>query len=926
MACRGWRAFEVAPFVRSSETNCAVTTLSRRTASPAVWTVSAPKSGERPLGWRGYTRLNLSTNWSAVSLMLASGLMNSMFSHSISTIRLAAFSAVILATAMPPAAAQSAGGLFGAGAGSGGASGARSAAAAMGLASGGDDNSDSNGFGSGSGQGAGQGPGGAGGLPRGLGRGGLPAGVSTPMGARPTDFSDPQLQGALTRPLPPLEPNDFQKFIQTGTGRLLPIFGASLFDEAPGSFAPIGAVPVPADYVIGPGDEVIVRSTGVLDFELRPVVDRDGQIVLPKVGAVQLSGVRVGELEKVLTQQLGKSFRNFTLSATLGQLRGIDVYVVGQARRPGKYTLSSLSTLVNALFASGGPNANGSMRRVQLMRGDKPVSTIDLYEFIVKGDKTRDMKLLPGDVIVFPPAGPRVAVTGSLNTPAIYELLRNDTPIREVLALSGGMTILADSQRGQLERLDNGAKVRREVESFALDEAGQGRRMRDGDLLTLFAISPQFANAVTLRGNVAAPLRYPFKPGMRVRDLIPDREALITRDYWLRKNLLVQFEDPQPLARPGMQGRDATLSGAGGKDAALRDATLRDATTLDAGQRVDLEKARQEVRNNFDEVNWDYAVIERLDRGELKSRLIPFNLGRVVLNADESQNIELMPGDVVTIFGVRDLQVPRARQTRLVRLEGEVSAPGIYSVESGETLPQLVARVGGLTRDAYLFGTELSRESVRKQQSATLQTVVQKLEEQVTAGAASRAANLTVTDATQLAMQQQRIQAEERLARERLNRLRTMKPSGRIALELDPASPQLPTMTLEDGDRIVIPPRPSFVGVAGAVYNDNVLVWRQGRTVGDYLQSAGPTENADIANLFVLRADGSVTTRSQGSFLGVGRGDLKSLVLVPGDTLVIPDKVDRETGYTAFMRGLKDWTQIIYQLGLGAAAIQVLRN
>lgn len=828
--------------------------------------------------------------------MLASGLMKSLFSqsfsscslalyvsasHPLASLRFVSLSVVMLVAAMSPAAAQSAGGLFGAG------------------------DSGDNGFGSM------QGPVSAGGLPRGLGRGGLPVGGSIQMGARPTDFSDPQLQGALTRPLPPLEANDFQKFIQTGTGRLLPIFGASLFDEAPGSFAPIGAVPVPADYVIGPGDEVIVRSTGVLDFEMRPVVDRDGQIVLPKVGAVQLAGVRVGELEKVLTQQLGKSFRNFTLSATLGQLRGIDVYVVGQARRPGKYTLSSLSTLVNALFASGGPNANGSMRRVQLMRGDKPVSTIDLYEFIVKGDKTRDMKLLPGDVIVFPPAGPRVAVTGSLNTPAIYELLRNDTPIREVLALSGGMTILADSQRGQLERLDNGAKSRRELESFALDEAGQGRRMRDGDLLTLFAISPQFANAVTLRGNVAAPLRYPFKPGMRVRDLIPDREALITRDYWLRKNLLVQFEDLPVVVKSESQGRSVAL---------------RDATTKDEGQRVDLEKARQDVRNILDEVNWDYAVIERLDRGELKTRLIPFNLGRVVLNADESQNLELMPGDVVTIFGVRDLQVPRARQTRLVRLEGEVAAPGIYSVESGETLPQLVARVGGLTRDAYLFGAEFSRESVRKQQSATLQLVTQKLEEQVTAGAANRTANLTVSDPTQLAIQLQRIQTEERLARERLARLRSMKPSGRISLELDPATPQLPTMTLEDGDRIVIPPRPSFVSATGAVYNDNVLVWRQGRTVADYLLSAGPTENADIDNLFVLRADGSVTTRPQGSFLGVGRGDLKPLVMLPGDTLVIPDKVDRETGYTAFMRGLKDWTQVFYQLGLGAAAIQVLRQ
>ncbi len=810
----------------------------------------------------------------------------------------------------------------------------------MGLGSGGADTGDSSGsgFGGMSGQGgmsglsSGQGLSGAGSLGRTGLPNAMPGGMSFPMGMRPTDFSDPQLQGALTRPLTPLEPNDFQKFIQAGTGRLLPIFGASLFDEAPGTFSPIGAVPVPADYVIGPGDEVIVRSTGVLDFELRPVVDRDGQIVLPKVGAVQLSGVRVGELEKVLTQQLGKSFRNFTLSATLGQLRGIDVYVVGQARRPGKYTLSSLSTLVNALFASGGPNANGSMRRVQLMRGDKSVSTIDLYEFIVKGDKTRDMKLLPGDVIVFPPAGPRVAVTGSLNTPAIYELIRNDTPIREVLALSGGMTILADSQRGQLERLQSaGGKAPREVESFALDEAGQSRRMRDGDLLTLFAISPQFSNAVTLRGNVAAPLRYPFKPGMRVRDLIPDREALITRDYWLRKNLLVQFEDPLPVFNPvtqgtGAKGSDATKSGDASKDAALRDAALRDATTQDAGQGVDLEKSRQDIRNNFDEVNWDYAVIERLDRGELKSRLIPFNLGRVVLNADESQNLELMPGDVVTIFGVRDLQVPRERQTRLVRLEGEIAAPGIYSVDSGETLPQLIARVGGLTRDAYLFGTEFSRDSVRKQQTATLQTVVQKLEEQVMAGAANRAANVTVSDPTQLAIQQQRVQTEERLARERLNRLRTMKPSGRIALELDPASPQLPAITLEDGDRIVIPPRPSFVSAAGAVYNDNVLVWKQGRTVGDYLQSAGPTENADLSNLFILRADGSVKSRQESNFLGTGRGDLKSLVMVPGDTLVIPDKIDRETGYTAFVRGLKDWTQIIYQLGLGAAAVKVLRQ
>ena len=851
-------------------------------------------------------------------------------------------SALAAALLVVPLAAQSqaAGGFLGAGAGS------RSAAAAMGMGADVDPAAAAM-MGGGAGgmgidpsgmQGLG-GQSGLGNLPRGLGRSGLPAGLGMSGGQRPSDFSDPALQGALSRPLAPLEPNEFQKFVQSGTGRLLPIFGASLFDEAPGTFAPVGAVPVPADYVIGPGDEVIVRSTGMLDFELRPVVDRDGQIVLPKVGAVQVAGVRMSDLEKTLTQQVGKSFRNFTLSATLGQLRGIDVYVVGQARRPGKYTLSSLSTLVNALFASGGPNANGSMRRVQLVRANKPVASVDLYDFIVRGDKARDMKLLPGDVIVFPSAGPRVAIAGALNVQAVYELSGApgaENSIRELLSYSGGLPVLADPKRAQLERVDVRGSVPREVESFALDDPGLSRKLRDGDLLTLFPISPQFSNAVTLRGNVAAPLRYPHKPGMRVRDLIPDREALITRDYWLRKNLLVQFEDASIALGRGAAGRenlgrelslrDAASLDPAVREAVNRDAVLRDANSRDAGQRVNIEKARQDVRNILDEVNWDYAVIERLDRDQIKTQLISFNLGLAVLKGDASQNLELLPGDVVTIFGLRDLQVPRSRQTRLVRVEGEVAAPGIYTVDPGETLPQLITRVGGITREAYLFGTELQRESVRQQQTQTLQTVVRRLEEQATASVAQRQANLTVSDPTQLAMQQQRIQMEERLARERLDRLRQLRPSGRIALEMTPDAAVLPDMTLEDGDRIVIPPRPSFVGVAGAVYNENVLLWRGNRSVGDYLKSAGPTESADLDNIFVLRADGGVASRGQGGWFGVGRGTLNSMILAPGDTLVVPEKIDRETNYTAIVRGVKDWTQIIYQLGLGAAAIKVLRN
>jgi protein involved in polysaccharide export with SLBB domain len=724
-----------------------------------------------------------------------------------------------------------------------------------------------------------------------------------PAGVRGLDALDPTATGTASRPLPPLEPNDFQKFVKAGTGRLLPMFGSSLFEEAPGAFAPVGAVPVPADYVVGPGDEIIVRSTGVADFEMRPVVDRDGQIVLPKVGAVQVAGVRVAELEKYLTAQVGKSFRNFTLSATLGQLRGIDVYVVGQARRPGKYTISSLSTLVNALFVSGGPNANGSMRRIRLVRSDRSVVSIDLYDFVVKGDRSRDVKLLPGDTIVFPPAGPRVAVTGATNVPAVFELLAGDTPLREVLALSGGLPVLANPQKAQLERVDPAQRIARSVEEFALDEAGLGRRLRDGDVLTLFPISPQFSNAVTLRGNVAMPLRYPHKPGMRVRDLIPEREALITRDYYLRKNMMVQFEDA------ATKGQSADVA--------------RDAKASDAGQGVTAERARQEIRNGFDEVNWEYAVIERLDPAQLRPRLIPFNLGRAVLQGDEGQNLELQPGDIVTVFSQRDLRVPREKQTRMVRIEGEVAAPGIYSVDAGETLPQLISRIGGTTREAYLFGTELTRESVRAQQQETLQTVVRKLEDQVNAGIAARQQTLAAGTPTDQAAQAQRLAVEEKIARDRLQRLRSMRPSGRIALELDPKTPALPPITLEDGDRVVVPARPSFVSVVGSVFNENSLLWRDGRNVETYLQSAGPTDGADIDNVFVLRADGSIASRRVGAWVGGGVG---ALTLAPGDTVVVPEKVDRETKYAAFMRGMKDWTQVIYQLGLGAAAIKVLRD
>ena len=711
--------------------------------------------------------------------------------------------------------------------------------------------------------------------------------VTEPVLATPgQDDADlpPSRQRAIVRPEPPTQ---FQRFVQEATGRLLPHFGSQLFDTAPG-FAADAGLPVPAAYVLGPGDEVRLQVWGAVDFSLNLVLDRNGQVLIPKVGVVPLAGVMVRDLEPTLRASLSKVFVNFNLNANLGRLRSIQIYIVGQARQPGTYVVSSMGTLVNALFASGGPNANGSMRQIQLQRAGRTVTQFDLYDFIARGDKSRDAPLMPGDVIVIPPAGPRVAVTGAFDHAAIYELKDSASSVADILNLGGGAPALANTRRALLERVDHLKAPARQVLDLSLDPAGQKQALRDGDVLTLLAINPAFTNAVTLQGAVADPVRHRWFEGMKILDLIPESDALVTRDFYRRRNLLVQNDDATSKASK------ETSEGVSGR-----------------------------VRATIDQINWEYAVIERFDRQTLTTRLVPFNLGKAVLQRDPVHNLSLDPGDVVTILTQRDLRLPVDRQVRLVRLEGEVVAPGVYQAAPGETLPQLLQRLGGLTAQAYVFGTEFTRESVRQRQQENLDAVIRRLDTQAQSQASVQIANLSSDRVAQV----QALQQEARLQqRAQVERLKSLKSSGRVSLELDPRvgnNAILPALPLEDGDRILIPPAPGFVAAYGAVNNENVFIHKPGKTVADVAKSAGLTEDADTDQLFVLRADGSIVARRDNTaFLG---GGFETLTLMPGDALVVPTKVDRESTFSFVTRQLKDWTQILYQFGLGAAAFKTIR-
>ena len=680
-----------------------------------------------------------------------------------------------------------------------------------------------------------------------------------------------------TAQLPTLEPNEFQTFIAQSTGRTLRRYGFDLFTGAPSTFAPVENIPMTLDYVIGPGDEIVIRVWGQIDAEHRVAVDRDGNISIPRVGTISVSGIRIQDLQGYIRAAIARNFRNFELSVSLGQLRSIQIFVVGQARRPGSYTVSSLSTLVSALFASGGPSGSGSMRHIQLKRGDKTVSEFDVYDFLAKGDKSKDVRLLPGDVIFIPPEGQLVAIAGSVKVPAIYELKQQPTnnaqrtTLNDLINLAGGLTTTAAGQKVLLERIED-RRVRR-VDEFSLDQAGLARAVKDGDLISVLSIGAKFDNAVTLRGNVAAPLRYPYREGMRITDLIPEKDALIVADYYTRRNLATRID---------VRGESQLLT---------------------------------EIRRTSAEINWDYALIERLNPADLSPTLLPFDLGKAVLERDPAQNLLLKPGDVVTVFSKGDFGVPLARRTNLVVLEDEFKYPGVYKAEPGETLRQLIVRTGGFSPNAYVFGAVFTRESTRIAQQKSLDDAINRLETDFQRSLANKAQSGLTTDSESLGQQAAAQQSV-------LARLRGLKASGRIVLKppTDAQLQDIPDLPLENGDRLQIPSRPSIVSVFGAVYNEGSFVYKPDQRVADYLaQSGGPTRAADTGAAFVLRADGSVISKRQSGWL---MGSFDSERLMPGDTIVVPEDFDR----VSWTKLLKDWGQILYQFGLGAAAISVLKN
>ncbi len=778
------------------------------------------------------------------------------------------------------------------------------------------------------------------------------------------------------RPWTPEPPTEFQRFVAATTGHMLPIYGARLFQAQGAFFGPIDQAPAPENMVIGAGDQLRIRIWGQINFSANLLVSREGEIYLPKVGAVHVAGLEFAAVAGHLRAALGRAYRNFDLSVDMGEIHSIQVYVAGQARRPGEYTVSALATLVDAVFESGGPSRSGSMRHIELKRAGKVMTDFDLYALLVRGDKSGDVQLESGDVLFIPAAGPEVALTGSVRRPAIYEL-RGQESIQKLLDAAGGRTAVASGGRISIERIVNHEQLR--AFDVKADEAGLATPLADGDIVRIDPIVSNYRQTVTLRGSVANPGRFLWHAGMRLSDLMPDRDSLVSRDYWWRRT---QLGLPAPEFAPSLN----TFSAQPETSLVPGQPTESSPTTPQAGsfrqrpngdtfQRLSgrfsgsssstLAEPPSSVNNSFSppagydpsapaenaapgrpsgtanilggievnnpaggetdllrpafETDWNYAVIERLDPATMTTSLIPFDLGKLVLAHDPSQDLELEPGDIVTVFSQDDIPQPVEQQTKYVRLEGEFKHAGIYSVRPGETLRSLVERAGGLADKAYLYGAEFTRKSTQRIEQQRLNEYADRLEHQLLRGSIAIAS--TGSGGSQPGSQQS---LPDSFSRELIAQLHQLQPTGRIVLELNPHSSgvnELPDTPLEDGDQLLVPPSPATIQVIGAVLNQSAFLYRDGARVGEYLHLAGGLDrDADRGQAFILRADGSVTSHSRGQSI-FSSSDFDRMRLYPGDTLVVPEK---SIGPGA-LREFLSWTQVFSQMALGAAAIDVIR-
>ena len=726
-----------------------------------------------------------------------------------------------------------------------------------------------------------------------------------------------------------------------GTEALKP-FGYSMFESRPDLFsaATSSSLPVPRNYVIGPGDSLRIQFYGADNYEVELPVTTDGAVNLPKLGPQQVVGQTFGEVRASLEKRVSEQLIGTQAAVTMGRLRSVRVFVVGDVKHPGAYDLSSLARITTALAAAGGITEVGSLRRVALKRNGATVKTMDLYALLLRGDTRNDAPLSDGDVVLVPPAGPMAGVDGEIRRPAIYEF-GGDNTLDGLLGLAGGLQPTADRKRIQLERISSTGA--RELQTIDLSGPGAGAaRLRAGDTVRVPPVLDDVEGAILVQGHVTRPGSYEWTAGMTLTDLLPTQQSLKPRaDLGY---VLIRREDG-PGRRTSVLSAD--LGGAQAMRKSALDLKLRPrdiVTVFELG--VARSAALQEVLRELDAQSSRDEPLQRVsiagsvrapglypleagmrvtdllraggglapsaypEEAELSRFVIDANGDRTAelytvsiaaaLAGDASANLLLGPYDALTIKSV-----PAWQEHVTVEIRGEVRFPGTYTVRRGETLSSVIDRAGNLTELAFPEGSVFTREFLREREAQQIETLARRLESDIATLAVQRA-------------QQPNAQADEAysVGKSLLQQLRNTQPAGRLVIDL-PRILKNPgdmrdDVTLREGDVLVIPLRSQEVTVVGEVQYATSHRYDQRLKRDDYIRLSGDmTPRADKKRVYVVRANGAVQAGGSRWFRG------KASNMEPGDSVVVPLDTDR-------LPQLAQWssiTQIIYNLAIAVAAV-----
>lgn len=662
------------------------------------------------------------------------------------------------------------------------------------------------------------------------------------------------------------------------------VYGQSFFSSQNLTFAPNMNMPTPANYVLGAGDEILIDIWGDSELNVRYTIAPDGHITVPGLGRIQLSGMSVQQAENRLRSQFSTIYSDLAssdphtfLAISIGNGRSIMVNVMGEVQRPGTYTLSSFSSAFHALYAAGGTSRIGSIRNLRLFRSGKAIATVDLYEYLMKGNNMADITLQDGDIVMVEPYGILAQVTGEVKRPMWYELMEGET-LEDLISYAGGFS--GNAYRGTISVLRKGSE---EMEAHTLSEVQYGSfRLQDGDRIEVGNILEKYANMVEVTGSVYRPGRYAIGEHIRtVGDLVKVAQGT-TGDAYLQRVLL--YRENEDLTR-SMQSfsLEALLSGQ------IADIALRKNDLLHIPSVLSLESdftvyIGGEVRYPDIYPYADNMTIEDIilragglteaastARIDVYRRIKNPSGTAVPVESSERFTFTLADGEIVSSDPSFTLQPydqvvvrrsPGYEVQQNVTISGEVLFGGQYAkLQKDERLSSLVERAGGLTPYAYVKGARLTRRLTAEELKQAREALMLKLEADVT--------NPEDKDS---------VNYEEQLAQVDLS----SRPVG-IDLEKalnNPGGPE--DIILRDGDVLSIPEFNATVRISGGVLYPNTVTYKKNKKLGYYIDQAGGYSRLALKrNPYVVYMNGQV---SSGRWARIE----------PGCEIIVPERPERE--------------------------------